>query len=67
MDAAGGGRRRYVGGGAGSLAAVRLARVHSGTAPSVGYDTSPPRGACGDFLRPGRDRTVTRGCSPRRS
>ncbi|POX64117.1 hypothetical protein C3492_06960 [Streptomyces sp. Ru62] len=32
----------------------------SGTAPSVEYDTSPPRGACGDFLRPVRHRSVTR-------
>ncbi|GKQ35056.1 hypothetical protein ALMP_16030 [Streptomyces sp. A012304] len=31
----------------------------SGTAPSVEYDTSPPRGACDDFLRAVRDREVT--------
>ena len=39
-------------------------------APSVEYDTSPPRGACGDFLSPVRDRVVTavprsRGRGPR--
>ncbi|GHE92279.1 hypothetical protein GCM10017776_05820 [Streptomyces griseoluteus] len=33
----------------------------SGTAPSVGYDTSSPRESCGDFLLPVRDRVVIPG------